>query len=418
MLLRRIVQKRFASSQSERLMALERRFGANNYAPLEVVFDRAQGARVWDPEGVEYVDFLSAYSATNQGHCHPRLVEALRLQAGKLTLSSRAFFNSQFPLFAERICELLAYESVLPMNTGAEAVETALKLARRWAYDVKGVARDNALVLSAEGCFHGRTSFAISLSTDVEAREGFGPLVPGVERVRYGCIDSLEQKLREQGERVAAFIVEPIQGEAGVVVPPDGYLARAAELCARHNVLLVADEVQTGLCRTGRMLCSDHDGVRPDIVVLGKALSGGMMPVSAVLADRRIMDVIKPGQHGSTFGGNPLASAVAIEALNVLVDERLADAAEQLGSRFRARLSHDLPAYVRDVRGRGLLNAVDIDPRHEHSAHAICVELKNRGVLAKPTHNHIIRFAPPLVIEQEQLDHCTDNIANVLRQFK
>ncbi|KAF9035728.1 ornithine aminotransferase [Hymenopellis radicata] len=392
------------------VIRMEHEFGAHNYHPLPVVFDRALGAKVWDPEGKEYIDMLSAYSAVNQGHCHPRIVSALVTQAQRLSLSSRAFYNSVFPSFAQKITATLGYDMVLPMNTGAEAVETALKLSRKWAYMVKGVPENSAIILSVEGNFHGRTLGVVSLSTDPDCRAGFGPYLAGVgptfvdgketKTIRYGVAEDVERALALYGEKVAAFLVEPIQGEAGIVVPPEGYLARVAELCKAHNVLFICDEIQTGLCRTGKMLASEWDGVRPDIVLLGKALSGGLYPVSAVLADKAVMLCIKPGEHGSTYGGNPLGCAVAIAALDVLRDENLAERAQRLGEIFRTEVA----ALGMTVRGRGLLNAVVFqESDKKRSAWQFCLLLKSRGVLAKPTHINIVRFAPPLVIEEEDM---------------
>jgi ornithine--oxo-acid transaminase len=381
------------------------------------VFDSAKGAKVWDPEGREYIDMLSAYSAVNQGHCHPRLVQALVTQSQKLTLSSRAFYNSTFGLFAEKITKLFRYDMVLPMNTGAEAVETAIKLSRKWAYEKKGVEVGKAIVLSVEGNFHGRTIGIISMSTDPDSRTGFGPYLEGVgptfldadsqvRTIRYGVIEDLEEALDLHGRNVAGFLVEPIQGEAGIVIPPAGYLSKVRELCTNHNVLLICDEIQTGLCRTGDLLASHHDNVRADIILLGKALSGGMYPVSAVLADKDVMLCIKPGEHGSTYGGNPLGCAIAMTALDVLIEERLSERAKYLGEVFRSSIRALKSPLVQEVRGRGLLNAVVIDEsmsKKGRTAWQFCLLLKSRGVLAKPTHVNIIRFAPPLVIEEEDL---------------
>ncbi|RDB17736.1 Ornithine aminotransferase car2 [Hypsizygus marmoreus] len=398
------------------VMRLEHEYGAHNYHPLPVVFDSAKGAKVWDPEGKEYLDMLSAYSAVNQGHCHPKIVATLIEQSQKLTLSSRAFYNSVFGQFAQQITELFGYDMVLPMNTGAEAVETGVKLARKWAYMKKGVPDGKAIVFSVQGNFHGRTLGVISMSTDPESRNGFGPFLEGVgptyvdggevKMIRYNVYEDLERALELYGKNVAAFLVEPIQGEAGIVVPDDGYLAKVHALCKKHNVLLICDEIQTGLCRTGRMLASQHDGVRPDIVLLGKALSGGVYPVSAVLADKDIMLCIRPGEHGSTYGGNPLGCAVAMTALRVLIDENLAARALALGEIFRSAVRELNSPLVASVRGRGLLNAVVIDEGRSakgRTAWGICLLLKSRGVLAKPTHKNIIRFAPPLVIEEADL---------------
>lgn len=398
------------------VIRLEHEHGAHNYHPLPVVFERAQGAKVWDPEGREYIDMLSAYSAVNQGHCHPKIVNALVQQAQKLTLSSRAFYNSVFGSFAQKITQMFGYDMVLPMNTGAEAVETAIKLARKWAYEKKGVADGEAIVFSAEGNFHGRTIGVISMSTDPESRRGFGPYLQAVgpsfedgsnlRTIRYGEISDLERALELHGKNVAAFLVEPIQGEAGIVVPPAGYLARVRELCTKHNVLLICDEIQTGLCRTGKMMCYEHDDIRPDIVLLGKALSGGVYPVSAVLADRDVMLCIQPGEHGSTYGGNPLGCAVAMTALDVLVEENLAQRATVLGEKFRVAVEAIRSPLIKAVRGRGLLNALVIDEEASsrgRTAWQFCLLLKSRGVLAKPTHVNIIRFAPPLVISEQDL---------------
>ncbi|TFK71227.1 ornithine aminotransferase [Pluteus cervinus] len=401
---------------SAEVIRLEHEHGAHNYHPLPVVFDSAKGAKVWDPEGKEYIDMLSAYSAVNQGHCHPRIVATLVEQAQKLTLSSRAFYNSVFGRFAQQVTEMFGYEMVLPMNTGAEAVETAIKLARKWAYTVKRVPDGKAIVLSVANNFHGRTVGVISMSTDPESRGGFGPYLEGVgptytvgpktKTIRFGDVAGLKEALEAHGERVAAFLVEPIQGEAGIVVPPSGYLAEVKKLCEKHNVLLICDEIQTGLCRTGTMLACDHDKVRPDVVLLGKALSGGLYPVSAVLADKKVMLCIKPGEHGSTYGGNPLGCAVAMTALNVLVDEGLAERAHTLGKIFRKSIRELRSPLVAEVRGRGLLNAIVIDETQSvrgRSAWQFCLLLKSRGVLAKPTHVNIVRFAPPLVISEEDL---------------
>ncbi|KAJ3819895.1 ornithine aminotransferase [Lentinula raphanica] len=410
------VQPSATHFSSTEVMEMEHQYGAHNYHPLPVVFERAQGAKVWDPEGNEYIDMLSAYSAVNQGHCHPRIAATLIEQCQKLTLSSRAFYNSVFGQFAKQVTEMFGYDMVLPMNTGAEAVETSLKLARKWAYAKKGVPEDQAMILSVENNFHGRTLGVISMSTDPESRTGFGPYLQGVgptfvdgstERtIRYGVVEDLERALELHGKHVAAFLVEPIQGEAGIVVPEDGYLSRVHALCKEHNVLLICDEIQTGLCRTGKMLDCEYDNVRPDVVLLGKALSGGMYPVSAVLADRDVMLCIRPGEHGSTYGGNPLGCAVAMTALKVLVEENLASRAMTLGELFRSSVSALNSPLVQTVRGRGLLNAVVIDESKStkgRTAWQLCLLLKSRGVLAKPTHVNIIRFAPPLVITREDL---------------
>ncbi|KLO17759.1 ornithine-oxo-acid aminotransferase [Schizopora paradoxa] len=398
------------------VIRLEHDHGAHNYHPLPVVFESAKGCKVWDPEGNEYIDMLSAYSAVNQGHCHPKIVQTLVDQAQKLTLSSRAFYNSVFGRFAQTITKMFGYDMVLPMNTGAEAVETALKLARKWAYMKKGVKQGQAIILSAKDNFHGRTLGVISMSTDPDSRRDFGPYLEGVgptymdngeeKFIRYGVLSDLERALELHGENVAAFLVEPIQGEAGIVVPEDGYLAKCHELCKKHNVLLICDEIQTGLCRTGKMLCCEHDNIRPDVILLGKALSGGVYPVSAVLADKDIMLCIQPGEHGSTYGGNPLGCAVAITSLQVLVEEDLAKRAEVLGEQFRQGVRAINSPLVEEVRGRGLLNAVVLDESKStkgRTAWQFCLLLKSRGLLAKPTHVNIIRFAPPLVISEEEL---------------
>lgn len=408
-------------------MELEAEYSAHNYHPLPVVFDRAAGALVWDPEGKQYIDFLSAYSAVNQGHCHPAIISALVAQASKLTLSSRAFYNSAFGPFAKVVTELFGYDMVLPMNTGAEAVETALKLARKWGYAVKGIEEGKAIVLSVQGNFHGRTLGIVSLSTDPESRTGFGPFLsnvgPGIGdlKIRYGHAEDLKAVLDRYGGDVAAFLVEPIQGEAGIVVPPEGYLQRVRELCTKHDVLLICDEIQTGIARTGKMLACEHDGIRPDLVTLGKALSGGVYPVSAVLANREVMLTLEAGSHGSTYGGNPLGCAVALAALEVVKDEKLCERAALLGDKFRADF-HDFmqsgkaPMLV-EVRGRGLLNAIVIDSsrsKKQRTAWQLCLLLKERGILCKPTHVSIIRLAPPLVIKDSELQYGLEVIKQAL----
>lgn len=411
---------------TEEVMQKESQYGAHNYHPLPVVFDRAQGAHVWDPEGRKYLDFLSAYSAVNQGHCHPEIVGALVAQAQKLTLSSRAFYNSTFAPFAEKCTKTFGYEMVLPMNTGAEAVETALKLARKWGYMKKGIPEGKARLLSVKGNFHGRTLGVISMSTDPESRTGFGPFLdrvgPGVDEleIRYDHAEDLEAVLDKYGKEVAAFLVEPIQGEAGIVVPTTGYLKKVEQLCKKHNVLFICDEIQTGLGRTGKMLAHEHDDVRPDIVTLGKALSGGVYPVSAVLADKEVMLCIQPGEHGSTYGGNPLGCAVASAAIDVLINENLCERAERLGARFRQQLSEIDHPLLASVRGRGLLNAIVIDERKstkQRSAWQLCLLLKSKGLLAKPTHVNIIRLAPPLVIDQADLDRGVQIIQQALHEL-
>ena len=401
---------------SQELMELEDRFNAHNYHPIPVVIERGSGVYVWDVEGKRYYDFLSAYSAMNQGHCHPRIVNAMIEQAQKLTLTSRAFYNNMLGVYAEFITQFFGYDRVLPMNTGVEGGETAIKLARKWAYEVKGVPANSAKVIFAKGNFWGRTLAAISSSSDPSSYTNFGPYMPGYELVDYNDLAALEAAL--QDPNVAAFMVEPIQGEAGVVVPDADYLPRAYEMCRAKNVLFIADEVQTGIARTGRMLCCDHFGFKPDILVLGKALSGGVMPVSAVLTSDEVMLTVKPGQHGSTFGGNPLACAVAMEALKVVEDERLADNAEAMGQVFRQRmraLQAQSNGLITDVRGMGLLNAIEINESAEsETAWNLCMQFAENGLLAKPTHGNIIRFAPPLVITREELDACCDIIERVV----
>ena len=382
-------------------MDREARYGAHNYHPLPVVLERGEGVFVWDVEGKRYFDFLSAYSAVNQGHCHPRIVEAMVDQARRLALTSRAFYNNVLGEWEEYITRYFGYDKVLPMNSGAEADETALKLCRRWGYDVKGIPENEAKIVVCEGNFHGRTITIVTLSNDPSSYAGFGPFTPGFVRIPYDDVEALERVLEDP--TVAGFLVEPIQGEAGVMVPRDGYLRRAWELCRKHRVLFMADEVQTGVARTGRMLACDHEGVRPDVLVLGKAISGGMMPVSCVLADDEVMLTIKPGEHGSTYGGNPIACRVSMAALQVVKDEHLAENAERLGRVFREEVGRIRSERVELVRGKGLLNAVVIRPMGGRTAWDVCLKLRDNGLLAKPTHDHIIRFAPPLVITEEQL---------------
>ncbi len=403
---------------SKELMALEDQYGAHNYHPLPVVLSRGEGVYLWDVEGKRYYDFLSAYSAVNQGHCHPRIVQALREQAGRLTLTSRAFYNDRLGPYEQYVTSYFGYDRVLPMNTGVEAVETALKLCRKWAYKVKGVPVNEAKIIFAAGNFHGRTLGVISASADPDATRDYGPYMPGYIVIPYNDLAALEEALQEPG--VAGFIVEPIQGEAGVVVPDDDYLPGARELCKRHNALFIADEVQTGIARTGKLLACDHYGIKPDILILGKALSGGVMPVSAVLANDEIMLTIRPGEHGSTFGGNPLACAVAMAALEVVKDERLAENAARLGDRFRRRMQQLVEStdLLKLVRGKGLLNAVVIDDTPDSdTAWNLCLRLADNGLLAKPTHGNIIRFAPPLVMTEAQLDECCDIIERTVRAF-
>ena len=406
-------------TRSAQLMALENQYGAHNYHPLPVVLSRGEGVHLWDVEGKHYFDFLSAYSAVNQGHCHPRIIGALTEQAQRLTLTSRAFFNDQLGAAEKQLCELFGYDKALLMNSGAEAVETALKLARKWGYQEKGIAPNQARILVAEHNFHGRTTGIISFSTDGDSTGGFGPFAPGYQVVPYNDIEALEAALADP--HVCGFLVEPIQGEAGVMVPAVGYLAQAAALCRAHNVLFMADEIQTGLGRTGKLLACDHEAVHADILILGKALSGGVLPVSAVLAADHIMLTIQPGQHGSTFGGNPLACAVMRAALDVLIDEDLARNAARLGEVFRQRmrqLQAQRPEVVTLVRGKGLLNAIIIEPAADgRTAWDVCVSLMEAGLLAKPTHGDIIRFAPPLVITEEQMHEACDVIAGVVMAF-
>lgn len=380
---------------------LEDKYGAHNYHPLPVVLAKGKGAKVWDVEGKEYFDFLSAYSAVNQGHCHPKIVGAMVEQAQTLTLTSRAFYNDALGIYEKFITEFFGYDKVLPMNTGAEADETALKLCRRWGYDVKGIENDMAKIIVCADNFHGRTISIVSMSTDPESRVGFGPFTPGFIVIPYNDLDALQEALKDPN--VAGFLVEPIQGEAGVVVPDEGYLKKAFNLCKEKNVLFIADEVQTGIARTGRLLACDHEDVHPDILILGKALSGGTYPVSAVLADDEIMLTIKPGQHGSTFGGNPVAAKIATAALQVVKDENLEAKAEALGIIFRNEMNNIDSEMIELVRGKGLLNAVIIKPKNGKTAMDVCLKMAENGVLAKPTHDHIIRFAPPLIISEEEL---------------
>ena len=396
----------YGTISTKEAMMLEETYGAHNYHPLPVVLAKGQGAKVWDPEGNEYYDFLSAYSAVNQGHCHPRIINALVEQAKILTLTSRAFFNNKLGEYEKFITEYFDYEMVLPMNTGAEAVETAMKLSRKWGYEKKGIPQNEAILVFAEQNFHGRTIAAVSASTDPIAYNGFGPFLPGIEKIPYNDTKALEKLLIKKGDKVAAFIVEPIQGEAGVFVPDEGYLKKCFDICKKHNVLFVADEIQTGIARTGRLLACDWEGVHPDILILGKAISGGVLPVSAVLSSREIMMVIKPGEHGSTFGGFPLACTVAKAALEIVRDEKLTERAEKLGKIFRAELAKIDSPFIEKIRGKGLLNAIVIKPANGVQAWDVCVKLKENGLLAKPTHDHIIRFAPPLVITEKQLMEC------------
>ena len=398
---------------------LEDKYGAHNYHPLPVVLEKGEGIHVWDTDGKKYFDFLSAYSAVNQGHCHPKIIKALQEQSGILTLTSRAFHNNILGEYEKFITEYFGYDKVLPMNTGVEGGETAIKLCRKWAYEVKKIPENQAKIIFATGNFWGRTIAAVSSSTDPDSYLGFGPFVPGFELIPYNNTEALEIALNDSN--VAGFMVEPIQGEAGVVVPDDGYLKKVAEICKKHNVLLIADEVQTGIGRTGRLTCCEHENVKPDILILGKALSGGVFPVSAILADNDIMLCIKPGEHGSTFGGNPIACKVAIAALEVVREEQLADNAYQMGIIFRERMSKIDSPILEKYRGKGLLNAVVITP-FEHKgknkmAMDVCLDLKKNGLLAKPTHEHIIRFAPPLVISEQELNDACDIIENTILSY-
>ncbi len=405
---------------SQEAMDLENKYGAHNYHPLPVVLSRGEGVYVWDVEGKKYYDFLSAYSAVNQGHCHPKIVGAMVNQAQTLTLTSRAFYNDMLGTFEKYATETFGYDKLLPMNTGAEAVETALKLCRKWAYEVKGIDENEAEIVVCENNFHGRTTTIISFSNDPVARKNFGPYTKGFIKIEYDNLKALEEVL-SSNTNVAGFLVEPIQGEAGVYVPTEGYLTKAKALCEKYNVLFIADEVQTGIARTGKMLAIDHENIKADILILGKALSGGAYPVSAVLANDNIMNVIKPGNHGSTFGGNPVAAAVGMAALQVIKDENLAENAQVLGELFRAELSKFIETsnIVNGVRGKGLLNAILInDDEESETAWNICIALRDNGLLAKPTHGNIIRFAPPLVMTKEQLLDCVSIITKTLKQFE
>jgi ornithine--oxo-acid transaminase len=393
----------------------EDKYGAHNYHPLPVVLERGEGPFVWDVNGKRYFDFLSAYSAVNQGHCHPEIIKALTDQAQKLTLTSRAFYNSVLGEYEEYVTRYFKYDKVLPMNSGAEADETALKLCRKWAYQKKGIKQDKAKIIACEGNFHGRTITIISMSTDPDARNDYGPFTPGIVIIPYNDLKALEKALKDPD--VAGFLVEPIQGEAGVYVPDEGYLRKAYDLCKKNNVLFIADEVQTGIARTGKLLACDHEDVRPDILILGKALSGGVLPISAVLADDEIMLTIKPGEHGSTFGGNPLAAKVAIAALEVIKNEKLAENAERLGKIFRDEMKSIKSDMIELVRGKGLLNAVVIRPKGGKKAWDVCLAMKDMGLIAKPTHEHIIRFAPPLVITEPQLREAISLIKEAFKLF-
>ncbi|NML58693.1 ornithine--oxo-acid transaminase [Chryseobacterium cheonjiense] len=406
---------------SQYFIDLEDKHGAHNYHPLPVVLDKGEGVFVWDVEGKKYYDFLSAYSAVNQGHSHPKIVEALVEQAKKLALTSRAFYNSKLGEYEQKITALFGFDKVLPMNSGAEAVETAVKLARKWSYEVKGISENAAKIVVCENNFHGRTTTIVSFSNDPDANQNYGPFTPGFIKIPYNDLAALEEVLSRESDNIAAFLVEPIQGEAGVYVPDNGYLKNASELCKKNNVLFIADEVQTGIARTGQLIACHHEDVQPDILILGKALSGGMYPVSAVLANNEIMNVIKPGQHGSTFGGNPVACAVAVAALDVVKEEKLSERAEELGRLFRSEIEKVIEKtdLITKVRGKGLLNAILINDTPESStAWNICLQLKENGLLAKPTHGNIIRLAPPLVITEEQLLDCVKIIEKTILSFQ
>jgi ornithine--oxo-acid transaminase len=402
-------------NRAGRLIELEQQYGAHNYRPLPVVLERGEGVYVWDVEGKQYFDFLAAYSAVNQGHCHPKIVNALVSQAGKLTLTSRAFYNDSLGEYEQFITSYFGFDKVLPMNSGAEAVETALKLCRKWAYMVKKVPENKAKIIACEGNFHGRTISIISMSDDPDARNGYGPYTPGIELIPYSNTEALKKALEDPN--VSGFLVEPIQGEAGVVVPDEGYLKAAAELCKEKNVLFIADEVQTGIARTGAILACDHENVKPDILILGKALSGGMYPISAVLADDAIMLCIKPNEHGSTYGGNPLAARIAIAALEVVRDEKLAENSAAMGEIFRTELNKIVSERIELIRGKGLFNAIVIKPINGTTAWDVCIALKENGLLAKPTHEHIIRLAPPLVITKEQILEAADIIKRTIENL-
>ena len=396
-------QNTLVSANAKRYIDQEEKYGAHNYHPLPVVLSKGEGAFVWDVDGKKYFDFLSAYSAVNQGHCHPKIIKALCDQANTLCLTSRAFYNDCLGPYEEFVSNFFGYDKMLPMNSGAEAVETALKLARRWGYVKKGIPEDQAIIICCNGNFHGRTISIVSMSCDPDSYSQYGPFTPGFVKIPYNDPKALKAVLEQCGTQTAAFIVEPIQGEAGVYVPSDGYLKECYDLCKEHNVLFVADEVQTGIARTGKMLCCDHEGIRPDIVILGKAISGGVLPVSACLADDEIMLTIKPGEHGSTYGGFPLAARVAVAALSVVKEENLTENAEYLGKIFREEMCKLQSPFIEQIRGKGLLNAIVIKPHNGKEAWDVCLKMAENGLLAKPTHKHIIRFAPPLVITEAQL---------------
>lgn len=404
------------NTKSGKLMEMESKFGAHNYHPLPVVLERGEGVYVWDVEGKKYFDFLSAYSAVNQGHCHPRIVGAMVDQARTLSLTSRAFYNNVLGEFEKYVTEFFGFDKVLPMNTGAEGVETALKLCRKWAYLKKGIPHYEAKIIVCEGNFHGRTTTIISFSNDPSAYEDYGPFTPGFIRIPYNDLNALEEALKDPN--VAGFLVEPIQGEAGVFVPDEGYLSKSYDLCKKANVLFIADEIQTGIARTGKILAVDHENVKPDILILGKALGGGVFPVSAVLANDDIMLCIKPGEHGSTFGGNPIAAKVAVTALEVVKEENLAERAHYLGEMLRAGLREIPSDMITLVRGKGLLNAIVIKPKNGKEAWDVCLKLRDNGLLAKPTHGDIIRFAPPLVISEGQIKECVEIIKQTILSFE
>ena len=403
------------SSTSQYYFDIEAQYGAHNYHPLPVVLSKGKGVHVWDVEGKQYYDFLSGYSAVNQGHCHPQIVDAFIEQAQKLTLTSRAFYNDALGAYEKYITTLFGYDKVLPMNTGVEAVETGIKLCRKWAYEVKGVPQDKAEIIVCEKNFHGRTSTVISFSSDPYSKNNFGPYMPGFTAIPFNDLKALEAAF--ENKNVTGFLVEPIQGEAGVVVPDDGYLKKAKSICEKHNVLLIADEIQTGLCRTGKMLACDHENVKPDILLLGKALSGGMLPVSAVLCNDEIMMTIKPGEHGSTYGGNPLACKTAIASLQVLQDENMAENAVLMGNLLRSELEKLNSPFISQVRGKGLLNAIVINHTNKDAAWELCIRMKENGLLAKPTHGDKIRFAPPLIIKKEEMIEAVEIVAKSLEEM-
>ncbi len=406
------------TEKSKQFIAQEDKYGAHNYHPLPVVLARGKGAFVWDVDGKRYFDFLSAYSAVNQGHCHPKIVNALKEQAETLCLTSRAFYNDCLGPYEEFVHNYFGYDKMLPMNSGAEAVETALKLARKWGYQKKGIPENEAIIIACEGNFHGRTITIVSISTDGDARADYGPYTPGIEVIPYNDVDAVQKIFDEKGDKIAGLLVEPIQGEAGVFVPDEGYLKACKHLCDQNNVLFIADEVQTGIARTGKLLCCDHEDIRPDIVILGKAISGGVLPVSAILADDEIMMTIQPGQHGSTFGGFPLACKVATAALEVVRDEKLAEKAEYLGKLFRDEMAKMKSPFVKVIRGKGLLNAIVIEPHNGKEAWDVCLKMAENGLLAKPTHQHIIRFAPPLVITEAELMEAIEIIKTSIKTLE